>query len=113
MLTVHDSIVFDCLMSEALQVAEIAKDIMENLPTKTKKILPNISWDWLKVPLVADFEIGYNWGQLVEFNPLELDDNNVSDIALFKDTDDGVYPNRSPITAGEVCDLLDWKMEQE
>lgn len=73
-LTVHDSIVFDLHVDEAFEVLTLAKYIMENLPKLSDHVLPGLDWTWLKVPLVADCDIGFTWGTLVEVkNPSEPD----------------------------------------
>ena len=62
---------------EAFYVLETAAMIMENVPELSEEVWPGLDWEWLKVPLQADAEIGINWGQTVEFdhknyNPDEL-----------------------------------------
>lgn len=68
-LTVHDSILFDCHVDEVVEVARLAKQIMESLPELSEQVLPGISWKWLRTPIVADFEVGVSWGTLVAFDP--------------------------------------------
>lgn len=68
-LTVHDSILFDCHVDEFAEVAQLAKSIMENLQTLSDQVLPGIDWSWLKTPIVADFEAGTSWGTMVGFDP--------------------------------------------
>lgn len=53
-LTVHDSIVADVYVPELKAVYTIMKTIMENVP-----------FDWITVPIVSDFEIGRDYGTLV------------------------------------------------
>lgn len=65
-LTVHDSIVFDLHAEEALEVLALAKHVMENLPKLSNSVLPGLDWSWLKVPLVADCDLGHTWGTMVE-----------------------------------------------
>lgn len=64
-MTVHDSIVFDAVEEEVPVVIPIVRDIMENifLPKYSDRVWgPGVDWSFLNgVPLVADFEIGYNW----------------------------------------------------
>lgn len=73
-LTVHDSIVFDLHVDEAFEVLSLAKYVMENLPKLSERVLPGLDWSWLKVPLVADCDIGFSWGTMVEVkNPSEPD----------------------------------------
>lgn len=59
-MTVHDSIVIDTHKDELYEVISISKYIMENL-----------HYDWITVPIVADFEIGRNYQDLVK---IELKD---------------------------------------
>lgn len=72
-LTVHDSIVFDCHVDEVIEVATIAKGIMENIRELSDDVLPGIDWSFWKVPIVADCEVGYSWGQMVAFDPETVD----------------------------------------
>lgn len=72
-LTVHDSIVFDLHVSEFAEVMGLAKQIMESLPTWSDEVLPGLDWSWLRVPVVADVEVGPSWGTLVDFNPEDFD----------------------------------------
>lgn len=58
--TVHDSVLFDVAPGEEKIVAVLAREVMEDPPTK----------DWgveLTVPMVCDVEIGPNWGEKKEF----------------------------------------------
>lgn len=59
-ITVHDSIVLDVYLPELKEVVEIVKGIME---------YPH--FDWINVPLVADIEIGRNYGDLVGLDKVE------------------------------------------
>lgn len=72
-LTVHDSIVFDCHVDEFIEVMQLAKTIMETLPQRSDEVLPGIDWSWLKTPIVADCDVGTRWGTTIEFNPFECD----------------------------------------
>lgn len=85
-LTVHDSLVFDCHVDEVVQVGQLAKHVMENLPTLSAEVLPGLDWSWLTVPIVADLEVGFTWGTGVELKeakinkddePRELDINDL------------------------------------
>ncbi|MNW28082.1 DNA polymerase I [compost metagenome] len=73
-ITVHDSIVIDTHISEFDQVLPIAKDIMENPP-----------FDWVTVPIVADAEIGRDYGTLVGIDSLD-DLNGYKDIFDYIDS---------------------------
>ena len=108
-LTVHDSIVFDCVVDEFLEVAQLAKEIMENLPKLSEQVLPGVKWDWLTVPLVADFEVGPNWGQMVDFNPFEISDE-APDEPLWKDEDGKQVPARDPKTIDEIWEIMEWRL---
>lgn len=72
-LTVHDSLVFDCHVDEVVEVGQIAKNIMETLPERSEEVLPGLDWSWLTVPIVADLEIGFDWGTLVPLSEAKLD----------------------------------------
>jgi DNA polymerase-1 len=52
-LQVHDELVFEVPTAEVKKVARFIKDVMENVIK-------------LKVPIVADVEVGENWGEMVE-----------------------------------------------
>ncbi|WCS68064.1 DNA polymerase I [Bacillus phage vB_BsuM-Goe26] len=63
-MTVHDSIVLDVHKDELVEVYKLVKEVMENPP-----------FDWVTVPIVADVEIGRNYGDLVYLKQLsDLDD---------------------------------------
>lgn len=72
-LTVHDSIVFDCHVDEFLEVMQLAKSIMESLPKLSDQVLPGLDWKWLKTPIVADCDVGTRWGTSIEFDPFNCD----------------------------------------
>lgn len=72
-LTVHDSLVFDCHVDEVVEVGQIAKEIMETLPERSEEVLPGLDWSWLDVPIVADLEVGFDWGTLVPLAEAKLD----------------------------------------
>ena len=70
--TVHDSIVLDCPKSEVVEVAKKVKDIMEHLA----KYHP--FYEFLgDVPLVAECEIGYNYGESFECEIEDLEEQGV------------------------------------
>jgi DNA polymerase-1 len=56
-LTVHDSIIFECPIEEIQHAALTCKTIMEN---------PN--FDWLTVPLKVDCEVGKTWGSMKKYD---------------------------------------------
>ena len=105
-LTVHDNIVFDCHVDEVMEIASLAKEVMENLPELSDQVLPGIEWDWLKVPIVADCEIGVSWGQLVGFDPTVVTEENESDEELF---DEEGKPVRDPVNTDELWELMAYK----
>jgi uracil-DNA glycosylase family 4 len=109
-LTVHDSIIFDCHVDEVMEVSKLVKDIMENLPKYSDEIMPGIDWSWLKVPIVADLEVGHSWGHLVGFNPYEIDDSDGVDDGMWVETDEGgVKPARNPKNVDELWAQMAWK----
>lgn len=69
-MTVHDSIVIDAPKDEADEIAKVAKYIMENLPIP----FTMIPWEGKEVryPIVADVEIGPNYGSLIDYDKEEL-----------------------------------------
>lgn len=72
-LTVHDSIVADMHVDEFVDVMHMGREIMETLPKLSDQVLPGLDWAWLKVPIVADCEVGQSWGQLVEMDTRNVD----------------------------------------
>lgn len=75
--TVHDSIVFDLHVDEALEVLSLARNIMERLPKLSDQVLKGVDWSWLRVPIVAECELGHNWQALVGVDP---DDYDIDDL---------------------------------
>lgn len=67
--TVHDSMNVDCTWDELPDVAVIVKDTMENIADLSREVLPGLDWSWLNVPIVADLEVGYSWGEQTLFSP--------------------------------------------
>lgn len=63
-LTVYDSIVFECTSDNMWEVAEIVKPIMENL-----------GFPWMTVPMKVDVEAGLSWGRLKK---LDLENRRVA-----------------------------------
>jgi len=71
-MTVHDSIVLDCLRSEVAEVSKLVLHIMENLPELSAGVWgDDYDWSWLRCPVMADGEIGLNWRDCVPFRPGE------------------------------------------
>lgn len=58
-LTVYDSIVFECTPENMWEVADIASDIMETLDQ---------DYPWITVPMKVDAEAGPSWGRLKELD---------------------------------------------
>lgn len=58
-LTVYDSIVFECTPENMWEVAEIATNIMETLDE---------DYPWITVPMKVDIEAGPSWGRLREID---------------------------------------------
>jgi uracil-DNA glycosylase family 4 len=105
-LTVHDSIVFDCHVDEVIEVAALAKQIMENLPSLSDEVLPGLDWKWLNVPIVADLEVGHDWGHMVSFDPFVVAENEAGEDDLFDDK--GLA--RDPVNVDELWDAMAWKV---
>lgn len=108
-LTVHDSIVFDCHVDEFHEVATLAKTIMEDLPRLSDQVLPGVDWKWLKVPIKADCEIGPNWGQMVEFDPLVLGRDKATG-PLFVDDGGETLVARNPVDYDELWEVMDFRL---
>jgi DNA polymerase I-like protein with 3'-5' exonuclease and polymerase domains len=77
-LTVHDSIVFDCPRSMAGEVVEMGQRVMPNVVDLAYKVWgPEIAKQLLclkRVPMVADFEVGYNYRDAVGVkSPADVD----------------------------------------
>jgi DNA polymerase I-like protein with 3'-5' exonuclease and polymerase domains len=65
-LTVHDSIIVDCVPEEVEEVLRVGHEIMEGIRTQSLEILPAVDWSWLSVPILADAKIGRTWGKMVD-----------------------------------------------
>lgn len=59
---VHDSSEFDSPLEEAAEVADIMLHYKRNPHLAFAKCCPELSMDWLTVPMEADVGIGPNWG---------------------------------------------------
>jgi DNA polymerase I-like protein with 3'-5' exonuclease and polymerase domains len=75
-LTIHDSIVADCPREEALTVASVMHECMERLPALSDEVFPGLDWSWLTVPVLAEVEVGHNFGVQVKL-PSVLGDGPV------------------------------------
>ncbi|MFA5035636.1 MAG: DNA polymerase [Candidatus Izemoplasmatales bacterium] len=67
--TVYDSVVIDCKKEVVVEVAELFKEIMENVIYWAGIYMPKIDFSWLICPLKADAEIGSHYG-----NKIKLED---------------------------------------
>jgi DNA polymerase-1 len=65
--TVHDSILVDVYPGELDDLAILFKSVMENIKKYAKKYMPNIDFDWLICPLLADIESGTHYGSLEKY----------------------------------------------
>lgn len=65
--TVHDSIVIDMHPDEIMEITEVTKLIMENLPVD----FLNFTWKGqeMRYPITADVEIGSSYKDLVDYDP--------------------------------------------
>lgn len=107
-ITVHDSIVFDCPIDEMLEVAAMAKGIMENIHKLCGDLLPHADWSWLRCPLIADAEVGLSWGKQISFDPQTIQRDAPSGAPLFSEKDGKQQP-RTPVTMDELIELMVWK----
>jgi uracil-DNA glycosylase family 4 len=106
-ITVHDSIVFDCHVDELFELATLVKDIMETLPARSDEVLSGVSWDWLKVPIVAELEVGVDWYRSVGFDPKVVSEGGHDDSPLFGDDGKGgVAALRAPVNVDELWELM-------
>jgi uracil-DNA glycosylase family 4 len=71
-ITVHDSIVFDCPKDEVVEVSEKVKHVMENLAEYNEfyKFLGD-------VPILSEMEIGYNYGHSFECSIEDIKEQGV------------------------------------
>lgn len=113
-LTVHDQMVVDAHVDEAVYVAQMMRYFMQNVASLSDEILPDLDWSWLKVPLVADFDAGVSWGETVEFDPdvvagvqpyetpSDWEDINV----LHYRDEKGKFAYRKPANVDELWELM-------
>lgn len=112
-LTVHDSIVFDAHVDEFLEVANVAKQVMENLPELSDEVMPGLNWKWMNVPIVAEFEVGPTWGTGVEFDPEGFADAVRGVKPLIGPGDDGVMALlRKPTNVDELWEVFAFNAEK-
>lgn len=65
--TVHDSIVLSVPYHEIDVVAGLCTTVMENVTSYAGEYFPNVDFSWLICPLVADVDIGNNYGVLTDY----------------------------------------------
>lgn len=107
-LTVHDSIIFDCHVDEVMEVSVLAKDIMETLPERSEEVLPGLDWSWLKCPIVAECEMGFTWGGLCEFDPGTVIAEDIPE-KPFAVEEDGKTYYREPHSIDELWEIMESK----
>jgi DNA polymerase-1 len=109
-LTVHDSLVFDCHVDEMLAVATLAKDIMEHITELSDEILPGLDWSWLRCPVVADVEVGHSWGATVKFDPATVQGPHAQAAGVLWGEKDGKRElAREPVTVDELWEAMAWR----
>jgi DNA polymerase I-like protein with 3'-5' exonuclease and polymerase domains len=59
---IHDSLIYDSPLEQAVKVAEILKRRLCTVEENVRMLIPEFSTSWLKVPLAADISIGPSWG---------------------------------------------------
>ena len=109
-LTVHDSIGADTHVDEMLDVSLLMRETMQNIPFLSDQIMPGIDWAWLKVPLIAEFEVGVSWGQAVEFDPIKVISGSGSSEKLWWE-EDGNFKYRKPESVDELFELIERKAQ--
>jgi uracil-DNA glycosylase family 4 len=72
--TVHDSLVTDIYPGELETVRELQRDVMENVCDYAKDFMPGLDFSWLKVPLVADFDVGTHYGTYGSISDIVCDE---------------------------------------
>lgn len=72
-LTTHDSIAFDTHVDELFDLLPLVKGVMESITVRSNEVLPGLDWSWLRVPIVADLEVGFDWGTMVSVDPFDVD----------------------------------------
>lgn len=111
-LTVHDQIAIDAHVDEAMPLAEMVKDVMENVPKLSDEVIPGLDWSWLQVPITADFDTGVSWGQAVEFDPYAVVRGGAEpDGPLFFQDEDGKTRHRKPSDTDELWELIAYKAD--
>jgi DNA polymerase I-like protein with 3'-5' exonuclease and polymerase domains len=106
-LTVHDSIIFDCHVDEFLELSCMVKEVMENLPKYSDEALPGLDWDWLRVPIRSDCEIGPTWRSMVDFDPYKI--GTTANTPLY---DEDGKTIRDPVSVDELWEVMSTKAEK-
>lgn len=110
-LTVHDSIIFDCHVDEVLEIATMAKHVMEHITELSDEVWPGIDWTWLTCPIVADCEMGHSWGAMVTFDPATIEADTPGDGPLFEtEKRKKVALVRDPSNIDELWEAMEWKI---
>lgn len=80
-ITVHDSILIDCVREEIEEVSQIVKTIMEDIADYAQSVWgDNLDIEFLtRLPIRADIEVGVNWRDMVT-----IDDHTTVSDALMK-----------------------------
>lgn len=67
--TVHDQVAIDVCPGELEHIAEVTKDVMENIiTTHGPRRFPGLDFSWFVCPLKADLEIGINYGNMEHYS---------------------------------------------
>lgn len=114
-LTVHDSIIFDLHVDEAVEVMALAKYVMEHVTELSDEVLPGLDWSWLKVPVVVDCELGMTWHSLVGVDPTDLIEGAADvdkDLWRWDEEKNDWKLNRDPVDEAELWDAMEWKQEK-
>lgn len=64
---VHDSILFDVWPGELGTLHDIVSDVMVNIEDYAAEFFPSMDFDWLKVPLTIDAEVGNRYGSMSHY----------------------------------------------
>ncbi len=109
-LNVHDALAFDCHVDEFQAVSGTAKHVMEHLPELSDEVWPGLDWAWMDVPIVAECEIGFNYGKCVSFDPDALDgDPTAQEKPLIGLKKDRMTILRDPVNIDELWDAMTFK----
>jgi DNA polymerase-1 len=109
-LNVHDSLVFDCHVNEFQEIATASKYIMENLPEYSDEVFPGMDWSWLDVPIVAECELGINYGKPAGFDPTKLDGPTEADGPLFGEKKGQTVLLRDARSIDELWEAMAYKV---